>query len=218
MGGGGPILADQPAPRSRERTARPVPVGGGGLMATALTLWDIPDGYDRITRAEANALLASRHYLGPARRGTYVFGQFVAGELVACQIWNGNPSARHLPQDGSWLELSRWCLTPAAGTNAGSRMHKWARRWLLDHVDSATTLVSYSDPSQGHTGALYRACNWTWSPTWHRLRPPPSGNGSWTAGMPQSVKDRWTFNLRPDASRAEVLRVKGRSITLAMAG
>lgn len=187
-------------------------------MVTALSLWEIPDGYERVTLTEANHLLRDTHYLGATHRGTYAFGQHDAGALVACQIWNGNPSARHLPQDGTWLELARWCLTPAAGLNAGSRMHKWVRRWLLANVPDATTLVSYSDPSQGHTGALYRACNWTWAPTWHRLRPPPSGNGSWTSGVTQSVKDRWVFALRSDAGRAEVLRIKDSAIAKAVAG
>ena len=71
-----------------------------------------------------------------------------------------------------------------------------------------TTVVSYSDPSVGHTGALYRACNWTWAPTWHRLRPPPSGNGSWRTNETQSVKDRWVYEIRPDERRSEILRVK----------
>jgi hypothetical protein len=76
--------------------------------------------------------------------------------------------------------------------------------------------VSYSDPSVGHTGALYRACNWWWAPTWHRLRPPPSGNGSWSDGRVQSVKDRWIFPLRPDPDRAGVLLVKDASLLRAM--
>jgi hypothetical protein len=67
----------------------------------------------------------------------------------------------------------------------------------------ALTLVSYSDPSAGHTGSLYRACNWTWAPTWHRLRPPPTGNGNWGGGKSQAVKDRWVFHVaRKDPARA----------------
>ena len=75
-----------------------------------------------------------------------------------------------------------------------------------------TTVVSYSDPSVGHTGALYKACNWTWAPTWHRLRPPPTGNGSWKNGEAQSVKDRWVCILAPDTRRDEILRVKDDAI------
>jgi hypothetical protein len=67
-------------------------------------------------------------------------------------------------------------------------------------------------PIQGHTGALYRACNWWWAPTWHRLRPPPTGNGSWTEGKQEAVKDRWVFPLQPDAARAFVLRAQDDAI------
>ena len=56
--------------------------------------------------------------------------------------------------------------------------------------------------------ALYRACNWTWAPTWHRLRTPPSGNGQWQPGVVQSVKDRWVFGITPDPVRDDVLHIE----------
>lgn len=118
-----------------------------------------------------------------------------------------NPRSRHLPAD--WLELVRWCIT--GGKNAGSQQWAGFARWARATIP-ATTVISYSDPSQGHTGALYRACNWWWAPTWHRLRPPPSGNGSWTEGNRQAVKDRWVFPLRADAKRAPLLIVNDPAI------
>jgi hypothetical protein len=151
---------------------------------------------------EVNPFLAANHYLGAITAGganLVVVGRKCGGPVVACQVWRP-PTSRNLPADGSWLELSRWCLTPNAGPNAGSRNHKYAVRLIRDR--GAKTLVSYSDPSNGHTGALYRACNWRWAPTWHRLRPPPTGNGSWTDGIAQAVKDRWVFHLaRRDPAR-----------------
>lgn len=152
---------------------------------------------------EANELLAREHYLGPLTAGgakLVVVGE-LDGQPVACQVWR-RPTSRRLPKDGTWLELSRWCLTPAAGANAGSRCHRAALPLLREL--GALTVVSYSDPSAGHTGALYRACNWLWAPTWQRLRPPPSGQGKWSAGgQPQAVKDRWVFHVsKRDAARA----------------
>jgi hypothetical protein len=155
---------------------------------------------------EASALLAIRHYLGPIDRALHVVVGVRGAVLVACQVWDP-PTSRRLPADGSWVELSRWCLTPEAGKDAGTRMHAWAVRWLRREAPRATTLVSYSDPSQGHTGALYRACNWSWAPTWHRLRPPPTGQGDWGGAGKQEAKDRWVFALRRDARRAGLLRV-----------
>lgn len=147
-------------------------------------------------------ILAEHHYLGAVKRG--IAWHDAHGVIVVAP-----PTARHIPQ--GWLELVRWCIT-SREKNAGSR--QWAAfvRALRRARPDVTTIVSYSDPSQGHTGALYRACNWLWAPTWHRLRPPPTGNGAWTPEARQSVKDRWVFLLRPDAQRIERLTVQDSSI------
>lgn len=153
--------------------------------------------------AEVAPLLRDNHYLGAATRGTAY--RDTTGVLVFA-----NPSSRRLPQ-ARWLDLTRWCILRKHGRNAGSQ--QWARvhRWLLDEFPQCTTIVSYSDPSVGHCGALYRACNWLWALTWHRLRPPPSGNGDWGTG-PQAVKDRWVFPLKPDDERASLLELRDESL------
>lgn len=143
------------------------------------------------------SLLAEKHYLGSTRRGIAWRDDF--GVIVFAK-----PTSRRLPQDGTWLELVRWCLL--GEKNAGSRQWKIARRALHDDIPKLTTVVSYSDPSAGHTGALYKACGWLWRPTWHRLRPPPSGNGTWSEGV-ESVKDRWVYFVRSDARRDNLLAV-----------
>lgn len=139
------------------------------------------------------------HYLGGTGRGWAWSDEF--GVLVLAK-----PTARRLPQDGTWLELVRWCLL--GQRNGGSQQWARVRRYLLRERQEVTTVVSYSDPSVGHTGALYKACGWQWRPTWHRLYPPPTGNGSWADGEVQSVKDRWVCELRADPRRAELLAVK----------
>lgn len=137
-------------------------------------------------------ILRRDHYLGPTRRGITWHDEF--GVIVLC-----TPTGRRLP--GDWLELTRWCLTGVK--NGGSQ--QWARLRRELAAQGASTVISYSDPAVGHTGALYRACNWWWAPTWHRLRPPPSGNGSWSPGVPSSVKDRWVFPLHDDERRVPLL-------------
>lgn len=173
--------------------------GSGSLALTpqvqnvaqkAVAGWALP--------ASVAHVLAEHHYLGSTKRGMAWRDDF--GIIIVAP-----PTARHIPT--GWLELVRWCIT-SREKNAGSR--QWAAfvRALRKARPDVTTIVSYSDPSQGHTGALYRACNWLWAPTWHRLRPPPSGNGSWKPGEVQSVKDRWIFRLRRDPARVELLTVK----------
>jgi hypothetical protein len=156
-----------------------------------------------VSTRSVGAFLDARHYLGAVNRGFAWSDEF--GVLVLAK-----PTTRRLPQDGSWLELVRWCLV---GIHNGGSM-QWAavHRDLREVCPTLTTVVSYSDPSQGHDGALYRACNWKWAPTWHRLRPPPTGNGKWKNEKTQSVKDRWIFETRPDARRETLLRVQDESL------
>lgn len=158
--------------------------------------------YGWVSSAEVAATLEANHYLGPIRRGFAWRDQF--GVIVF-----GHPTARGVP--AHWLELIRWCIT-SREKNAGSRQWAAVIRAVRERFPAATTIVSYSDPSVGHTGALYRACNWLWAPTWHRLRPPPTGNGAWKSGQIQAVKDRWVFPVRPDPIRVDRLIAKDESI------
>ena len=148
-------------------------------------------------------VLREHHYLGPCKRGTAIETEW--GPLVI-----STPASRHIPP--GWLELSRWCIV-AHERNAGSQAWARAVREIRRRWPMATTVVSYSDPSAGHDGALYRSTGWLWAPTWHRLRPPPTGNGRWTDRKTESVKDRWVFLLAPDDRREDALRIRDDSIT-----
>lgn len=152
--------------------------------------------------SEVAALLDERHYLGATRRGRAWRDEF--GVMVFA-----TPTSRRLPS--TWLDLTRWCITDRA-PNSGSKQWGRVRKALAAEFPLVTTVVSYSDPSAGHTGALYRACNWLWAPTWHRLRPPPTGQGSWDGVAKQAVKDRWVFPLRNDAARVGILVAKDESV------
>lgn len=151
----------------------------------------------------ANWRLCREHYLGPTRRASLVWDDEYGVMIFA------NPTARALPVN-NWLELTRWCLS--GESNAGSQQWRRFINWARAGLPDITTLVSYSDPSVGHTGALYRACNWLWALTWHRLRPPPTGNGSWSADIQQSIKDRWIYPLRPDQRRTALLAIQDESV------
>jgi hypothetical protein len=157
--------------------------------------------FDDPNELPANVILATLHYLGPADRGDFYRDE--DGVMVFA-----NPNSRRLPYD-RWLELIRWCIT--GGPGAGTRQWAKAQRWLRERYPLVTTVVSYSDPSVGHTGALYRACNWRWAPTWHRLRTPPTGNGDW-GNNKQAAKDRWVALLQPDPEREALLSVEDESL------
>lgn len=150
--------------------------------------------------SEVNPLLAQDHYLGTVSGARVCFAGWVDDTLVACQAYRW-PTARMLPSDGSWLELSRWCLTPNAGKNAGSRMMRWAKGEIRKTFPAVTTLVSYSDPVHGHTGALYKASGWSYEPTHHGKRFDvdgigyASGHGSWDGTTIQTPKHRWIYTI-----------------------
>lgn len=147
-------------------------------------------------------ILREHHYLGPSKRG------WAWADNNGVMVF-AKPTARNVP--ATWLELVRWCIIKS-GPNTGSQQWGAVIRELRKKFPDVTTIISYSDPSVGHTGALYRACNWWWAPTWHRLRPPPTGNGAWQEGKTQSVKDRWIFPVRKDPKRIELLVAKDDSI------
>ena len=142
---------------------------------------------------ETFGMLAEHHYLGPTKSAAFAWL-----DERGCIVFAA-PRARGVP--ASWVEVVRWCLV--GGKNAGSAQWADAVRMLRQQRPDCTTVISYSDPSQGHDGALYRACNWLWAPTWLRLRPPPTGNGAWDRKRQQAVKDRWVFPLAADDGERE---------------
>lgn len=169
----------------------PFPAEGGGASPTPRL------HFTSCTASEVAPLLTQHHYLGPLSSCLFGFAGWVDDGLVACQLWRW-PTARQLPSDGSMIELSRWCLTPAAGKNAGSRMMGWVRRQLKGE---ASVGVSYSDLTR-HSGALYRSSGWVEWPTHIATRflsdgiGFPSGNGRWTKTSEVSTpKMRWRIDL-----------------------
>lgn len=145
---------------------------------------------------EAAKRLDENHYLGSRGARARLVYEDEHG-LIAFS----SPTSRRLPQD--WLELSRWCIR-AGGI--GSRQFRECLDWL-DQKTGASTIVSYSDPSVGHGGALYRASGWVWAPTWHVLRPPPTGGGL-RGGKVNPAKHRWVFLRSRDERREQILMLR----------
>jgi len=137
---------------------------------------------------------ARMHYLGLSKRARLEYADEFGWVTFS------NPTSRRLPQD--WLELNRWILL--GKKNGGSQQWRRITRWLRWIAPDCTTVVSYSDPAVGHSGAVYKACNFIAAPTWHVLVPPPSGNGT-RAGRQHGVKLRWIYPLAPDPRRETLL-------------
>jgi hypothetical protein len=107
-----------------------------------------------MSTAEANALLAKWHYLGPVRGIISAFGH-----NEGCLVFT-NPRSRLYEAKMSPLrviELARM---------VGSPHHRWAMSSLMAVAmrfirgQRWDWCVTYADPQAGHTGAVYRAANW----------------------------------------------------------
>lgn len=155
----------------------------------------VGDGSLRVTSARGvSTRLAQDHYLGPVGKGTAYHDRH--GIIVL-----SHPTTRFVPPD--WVEVTRWCLY--GQRNAGSRQWSEMRKILMGQ--GVTTVVSYSDPAVGHTGALYRAAGWLWAPTFMLYDPPPTFGARRPGELRRdAVKERWIDALLPDARRLAVLR------------
>lgn len=158
-------------------------------MSDAPTLWDDP------RELPVAAVLDQNHYLRRVGRGDVYRDEY--GLMVFASV-----SSRLLNRPG-FMELTRWCLW--GGPNAGSMQWRRCRAWLLTSYPVATTVVSYSDPSVGHDGALYRACGWLWAPSAAFVLGQPSGGGGSRPSAKVACKHRWVYPLRRDEGRETAL-------------
>lgn len=111
-----------------------------------------------INYAEA-ASLYDRHYLKSCR-GRIHFGLFLNSSLIgACSFGAFQRNEQALKYTGC-VELTRFWIDPEFQVkNLGS----WFLSRCLKNVKSG--VITYADTSMGHTGALYKACNFKFSHT-----------------------------------------------------
>lgn len=163
---------------------------------TQSQLFDLSPGW--CTAAEANDVFAEHHYLGPCQRAV-AYWIDEAGALAFA-----HPVARMIPNDGTVIELTRWCIT-SNNKNAGSQQWSRVRRQLRNRFPNALTVVSYSDTDK-HDGALYRAANWTPAHTHHTFSTYPTRSGKRASDTDYvAPKRRYLYPIqRFDPWRAQV--------------
>lgn len=111
----------------------------------------------QVEKRQVNLLYGSYHYLGSAR-GKYHYGLFYNGNLIgACSFGAFQRLEQNKKYEGA-LELTRFCVDPAYQV-------KNISSWFLSRCMKLVggTIVTYADLTQGHTGALYKACNFRFS-------------------------------------------------------
>lgn len=122
-----------------------------------------------IELSEARALVEAHHY---AKGGsiTRVFTHGLAHRdapeaILGAAWWLPPTKAAAVSVDENWrgvLSLSRLVIVPGMPTNAASFLLGQSIK-LIRKDPRWTSLVTYADSGQGHTGAIYRATNWEYA-------------------------------------------------------
>jgi hypothetical protein len=143
----------------------------GKLRAKDYVVRDVP-------AREAREFVVEHHYSkGCSNTRVYSHGLYRAGEtdLLGVALWlpPTKVAAQSVNRE-AWqkvLSLTRLAVKPDVPSNAASFL--MARSIKLIRQDGRfVSLVTYADDFMGHTGAIYRATNWTYvgqmkgSPRW----------------------------------------------------
>ena len=116
----------------------------------------------------AARLIRAWHYSGSVantstyRHGLYPSNVLLTGDPYGVALWIPPTKAAAQTLTDNWqgvLSLSRLVVDPMIGTNGASFLLGRSMR-LIDR-ERWPVLVTYADTSHGHTGAIYKATNWT---------------------------------------------------------
>lgn len=80
---------------------------------------------------------------------------------VGVVIFAMPPKETSVRYGGLTWELARLFLVDSQSTNSESSAIAAAVRYIKSNFPEVKYLVSYADPSHGHTGTIYRASGWT---------------------------------------------------------
>ena len=135
------------------------------------------------THGETVRFIRTHHYArGAPNTSTYRHGMYriefppLVGDLAGVALWIPPTRAAGESIAGAeWqgvLCLSRLAIAPGVATNAASFLLGRSMR-LIDR-DRWPWLLTYADTALGHTGAIYKATNWT-------CLGPVNAGDTWTA-------------------------------------
>jgi hypothetical protein len=79
---------------------------------------------------------------------------------VGCVIYSAPPRECDKRYGGKTWELARLYLLDEIPQNAETWLIAQSIKWIRRNRPDVCNLVSYADPSAGHSGTIYRAANW----------------------------------------------------------
>jgi len=118
------------------------------------------------TIEEARDFLNKYHYAGYGRSAKKVYAVKYNNEILSV-IKFSPPVRKEVATSMGWkptdvLELDRFCIRPKWQVkNLASKIMSKVIGLVKNDFPEIVILISFSDPSQGHVGTLYRASNWT---------------------------------------------------------
>lgn len=101
------------------------------------------------------------HYL--AKRPAIVLLCMVAernGNPIGCIVYSAPPKQADVRYGCKTWELARLYMLDEIPKNAETWMIGRSVRYIKKHHKDIGKLVSYADPSVGHSGTIYKAANW----------------------------------------------------------
>ena len=129
-----------------------------------------PLQFSRCSLADVTAFVKEHHYTHShmATNVLYCFRIDVSGVLSGAALFGnmaGNPKASCVMEGHDdpheYQELCRLVLLDELPKNSESRFIGWCLRWLKKNT-SLVALISFADPSRGHSGVIYHATNWVY--------------------------------------------------------
>ena len=114
----------------------------------------------RVDKTRADALIR-KHYLKKwPGVNVLVLGLQKHEDLLGVIVFSLPPRETNKRYGGETWELSRLWIDDSVPKNAETYLIGRAIRYIKNNFPKVKNLVSYADPSFGHTGTIYRASNW----------------------------------------------------------
>lgn len=113
-----------------------------------------------ITRAQGTPMIA-RHYLGKwPGVVTLTLGLFDGWDICGMCVFALPPRETEKRYGAKTWELARLWIDDKMPTNAESYFIAKCLGYVRKNRKDVSVIVSYADPSAGHSGTIYRASNW----------------------------------------------------------
>lgn len=135
--------------------------------------------FSKIDNVNAHMFLSQFHYLGNLGTVATCFGAYSGETLVAVCTFGGVTRQQSIQKVNKLMkknygpknlrELRRFCIRPNVNTeNLASYCLKRFIKLCKDHLPDTQAFLSFSDPTVGDIGTIYKASNWVELPETNR--------------------------------------------------